>query len=396
MSINWLTSRLRRRTAPAKRHAPPPLAARLPMLEPLEGRKLLSGTAAVISTVADNRGLVQIRFNKALTNSTVTKKNIKVYTTGADGKFNTADDVAVSETVSYSASKKQITINSAVAADTQYRVKIFASKVKDIDGLKIDGEFKSGGKSGNGKQGGDFDFRVKRDTSANPVARFLTNSGTINVKLFRGATATNTATPIAVAHFLDWVNHADYDNLFATRLVQNFVLQMGAMKLNSNGLIDLTRNVPSGTYPYAGEPGNSNVAGTIAYALNGDIGGPTPVNSADTASNEFFFNIVSNTNLDTYNAGFHSGPFTVFGKIADSKSFAVLTAINQLHSLNLTGSSLDTGTVDLNNIPVQATVPVTGETPGGGPGGVTNKQVETFKDLLVVSRVSVLSKVSAV
>jgi cyclophilin family peptidyl-prolyl cis-trans isomerase len=364
-------------------------AAACCMAESLEPRQLLASAAAVVtSTVADNRGYVQIRFNKALQASTVSKSTARVFTAGVDGQLGTPDDVATAATVSYNKSKKTIVLKANVAADVAYRVKLYSSKIKDSNGLRIDGEFKTGGKSGNGTPGGDYQFRVKRDTGANPVVRFTTNLGDIDVRLFRGSSVFSTrATPINVAAFTQAVNAADYDNAFVHRLVKGVLAQWGGLKLTSTGQVDLVPDLEP-TDTITGEPGNSNLRGTLGYYLNG---GP------DTADNELYFNVKNNTssangglNLDDASSG--SGPFTVLGRITNSKGLAVLDAINALHRLDLSGPLQGTGS-SANNVPVRSSVTVTGETPT--KGGSSTKTLNTFKDLVVFSRVAVLGKVVA-
>jgi cyclophilin family peptidyl-prolyl cis-trans isomerase len=358
-------------------------------LESLEARRLFASTAAVVtSTIADNRGFVQIRFNKTLQASTVTKSTVRAFTAGTDGKLGTSDDVAASSTVSYNKSKKTVVLKANIAADVAYRVKLYSSKIKDSDGLRIDGEFKTGGKSGNGAPGGDYVFRVKRDTSATPIVRLTTNMGDIDVRLFRGSSVFSTrATPINVAAFLKAVNAGDYDNAFVHRLVKGVLAQWGGLKLTGAGQVDLVPDLDPGE-TITGEPGNSNLRGTLGFYLNG---GP------DTADNELYFNVKNNTstangglNLDDASSG--SGPFTVLGKIANSKGLKVLDAINALHRLDLSGPLQGTGS-SANNVPVRPSVTVTDET--AAKGGTTTKTLNTFKDLVVYSRVSVLSKVVA-
>lgn len=366
------------------------------MLEPLENRQLLSAAATVVSTVADNRGYVEIRFSKTLSAKTITTSSVRVFTPGADGLFNTSDDVLVKETLSYSNSKKTLTINAPVKFDTPYRVKLYSSKLKDSEGLKLDGELKAGGTSGNGVQGGNFEFRARRDTSATPIVRFFGNVGNVDVRLFRGASAFSTvATPLNVANFLKYVNGGDWDKVFINRLVNGFIAQLGGYKLTSKGLFtDVAKHSNPGDVP--AELGNSNTLGTLAFALPSQAGAQQlyGIDSKDAATNQFFFNLANNdgsngNNLNDLSSG--GGPFTVFGKVTSSKGLGILAAISGLHRLDQS-AQLQRG--DLNNIPVRSTVPVSGENPISG--GSTTKVLKTSQDLVVFSRVSVLTKVVAV
>jgi peptidyl-prolyl cis-trans isomerase A (cyclophilin A) len=368
-----------------------------PMLEPLEGRQLLASAAAIVtSTLADNRGYVEIRFNKGLQSKTVNTKSVRLFTPGADKVFGTIDDVKVTSKVSYSSSKKTVIINAQVPTDVSYRVKLYSSIIKDVDGLAIDGEFKSGGKSGNGTAGGNYQFRVKRDTGATPIAHFLGNIGNIDVRLFRGASSySNVATPGTVANFLKYVNSGSWDTLWINRLVNGFIAQMGTYKLTSTGKLDI---VASQTDPgdMPGEPGNSNVAGTLAFALPSEPDAQTQgLHSQDAGTNQFFFNLASNTFLDTLQGNPAQGPFTVFGKVTGAKSMAVLNAISSLKRLDLQSFRPTDPTGSLKSVAVRPSVPVQGDAGGGFSGGTTNKVLNTFQDLVVFSRVSILSKVVA-
>lgn len=379
MGIQWLKS-LGRRFSKSQQSQPTGPVPRQPMLEPLEGRQMLSAAAVVTSTLADNRGHVEIRFNKALDSKTLTKTSVRIFTAGTDNIFETSDDVVITTKIGYNSSKKMIILDSSVPADRAYRVKLYSSRIKDNEGLRIDGEFKTGGKSGNGTQGGDYQFRVRRDTGATPIARFTTNMGDIDIRLFRGASSFSTrATPLNVAAFLKVVNSSDYDDAFIHRVAKDFVVQMGGLRLTDSGQVDLVPGLAQAG-SIIGEPGNANSRGTVAFALS---------NGPNTADNEFFFNTTTNSNLDDSSNG---GPFTVFGKITNSKGLAVLDAINALHRLDLSTPLQGAGS-SVNNVPVKSTVTVQGE--NAISGGTTTKTLNTFKDLVVVSRIAVISKVVA-
>src|SRR5205823_5719133 len=83
--------------------------------------------------------------------------------------------------------------------------------------------------------------------------------------------------------------------------------------------------------PVASEHSQSNVAGTIAMALQGS---PANINSG---TDEFFFNLVDNnasgtTNLDSQN-------FTVFGHVADGSSMRVLNTFATFPTQNQAGTN---------------------------------------------------------
>ncbi len=124
------------------------------------------------------------------------------------------------------------------------------------------------------------------------VVRFETNFGNIDIEMKENEA------PNTVANFLNYVNNGDYDNSIIHRSVPNFVIQGGEFASDGNQLVEIPENSP-----VANEFNLSNVRGTLAMAkLN---------NQPDSATNNFFFNVVNNAaNLDSQNGG-----FTVFGEV---------------------------------------------------------------------------------
>jgi cyclophilin family peptidyl-prolyl cis-trans isomerase len=154
------------------------------------------------------------------------------------------------------------------------------------------------------------------------LVTFNTSDGPMHLELF------DTQAPQTVANFLDYVRSGAYNNLVFTRNESTFVLQGGALTLNSSGTnLDLVPTLPA----VANEFLNSNTEGTLAMAQ-----APGDPNSA---TNQFFVNLVNNS------ASLDSKKFTVFGKIADSGSQAVLDALKA------------TPTVDLSKQPIAKTFP---------------------------------------
>lgn len=137
------------------------------------------------------------------------------------------------------------------------------------------------------------------------TVRFQTNLGNIDVDLLPGAA------PLTVQNFLGYVNNKAYDNSIFHRSVSNFVIQGGGFRLSGNNVQEIPQN-PS----VRNEFRESNVRGTIAMAkLDGD---------PNSATNQWFFNLSNNNaaNLDRQNGG-----FTVFGRVRDAASLAVMDRI---------------------------------------------------------------------
>ncbi len=151
----------------------------------------------------------------------------------------------------------------------------------------------------------------------NPVVRFNTNFGPIDVELLPDDA------PKTVANFLGYLDRGDYDQSFLHRLVKDFVLQGGGYRF-VNGNVETIPTKP----PVMNEFKVSNVRGTIAMAKLGS--------DPDSATDEWFFNLADNSaNLDTQNGG-----FTVFGRVLDEASQAVIDRIAGLEVTNA-GSPFD-------------------------------------------------------
>jgi uncharacterized protein (TIGR03437 family) len=137
------------------------------------------------------------------------------------------------------------------------------------------------------------------------TVRFQTNLGNIDVDLLPGAA------PRTVQNFMTYVNGRAYDNSIFHRSVGNFIIQGGGFRLTGNNISAIPQNTP-----VVNEFRESNVRGTLAMAkLDGD---------PNSATNQWFFNLNNNNaaNLDRQNGG-----FTVFGRVRDAESLAVMDRI---------------------------------------------------------------------
>lgn len=125
---------------------------------------------------------------------------------------------------------------------------------------------------------------------AAPRVQFETNHGSIVVEL------APKAAPQTVKNFLRYVADGSYDGSLFHRIVPGFVVQGG-------GYNQQYQQLP--TYdPVVNESigGLSNKRGTIAMART---------QAVDSATRQFYFNLVNNTNLD----GAGQAGYTVFGQV---------------------------------------------------------------------------------
>lgn len=171
------------------------------------------------------------------------------------------------------------------------------------------------------------------ETPTNPVVVFETNLGDVYLELFP------LDAPNTVANFLQYVQRGHYSETMVHRHQSNFVVQLGGYEYtDTNGL----RRVFDETLaPVANEFGRSNQARTIAMAKFG--GQP------DSATNEWFINLSNNSSSLDNTAqpdNIDSGGFTVFGRVLGDASWAVVTAIRNLASRNLTTDPAFQGQVE--------------------------------------------------
>jgi cyclophilin family peptidyl-prolyl cis-trans isomerase len=349
----------------------------------------------VTSCISDNRGEVQITLNGQANPATVTRTSVQMYTAGDDEKLGTSDDVKVRAPVGWSANAKRITVRGNLPPNTKYRIRLVSSRLLDLSGRMLDGEFKGVFPAGNSKPGGNFDVQTRDDVSNNPTVRLNTTEGVINLKMYRGIK------PITVANFLSYADSGRYDNIFWTRSVANFVIQTGGLQIDPE--FDIVTQAPADS-PIVNEFDDngviSNRRGTVAFAKQ--TGDP------NSAMNEFFMNVQDNGGDDPYSLDEQNGGFTVFAQLADAASYAVMDAIGgfptvALHNpVSAEGILPDYSPVTLTDVPVRDPNLLTGEVqtvevpPDPFPPRtqfVVKEGLDPARDLIIVRRTSLLMKV---
>lgn len=132
--------------------------------------------------------------------------------------------------------------------------------------------------------------------SADTVVRFDTTLGQFDVLLYEDSAVSET-----VRNFLGYVTDGDYDDTIFHRLAENsrsgelFVLQGGGFSHDDTGAVTISTDAPIQL-----ETQFSNTRGTIAMARTSAL---------NSATSQFFFNLVDNTFLD--------GPtgYAVYGEV---------------------------------------------------------------------------------
>ncbi len=127
----------------------------------------------------------------------------------------------------------------------------------------------------------------------NPVVVIDTSMGKITVELFEAKA------PISVKNFLKYVDDKHYDGTIFHRIIPTFMIQGGGME---PGMKEKRSNAP---IKNESTNGLSNERGTLAMARTND---------PDSATAQFFINVVDNKALDRSAA---SAGYAVFGKVID-------------------------------------------------------------------------------
>ena len=142
--------------------------------------------------------------------------------------------------------------------------------------------------------------------------------GEIDIELF------DTAAPLTVANFMNYVNSGAYNNSFIHRSVPGFVIQGGGYSYTNTPSGTTYFHIPTGpSVQNEFSASRSNIRGTIAMAKLSS--------NPDSATSEWFINLTNNsTNLDYQNGG-----FTVFGRVIGN-GMDVVDAIANLQVWNAT------------------------------------------------------------
>ncbi|GFO59380.1 peptidyl-prolyl cis-trans isomerase [Geomonas silvestris] len=148
----------------------------------------------------------------------------------------------------------------------------------------------------------------------NPQVVMETSMGTVKIELFKDKA------PISVRNFLSYVKEAYYDDTIFHRVIKSFMIQGGGLDENMQ---------PKKTkFAIKNEATNGlkNVRGTLAMARTSVV---------DSATSQFFINVVDNAFLD------HSGKtpdrfgYAVFGQVVEGMD--IVDAIREVKTGNKAG-----------------------------------------------------------
>jgi peptidyl-prolyl cis-trans isomerase A (cyclophilin A) len=114
--------------------------------------------------------------------------------------------------------------------------------------------------------------------------------------------------PITVANFLAHLDHGDYDATVFHRVIPTFVIQGGGWTpdLKERAKADAAAGRPDAPIKNEWTNGLKNLRGTIAMARDA---------APDTATREFYINVVDNPKLDTPRPTTGGAGYAVFGRV---------------------------------------------------------------------------------
>lgn len=184
-----------------------------------------------------------------------------------------------------------------------------------------------------------------RDTANTPAredlrfVRLVTTAGDIDLELDA------TRAPIGVANFLGYASRGEYNGTIFHRTVPGFVIQGGGY---TTALVELKG---SPTIKNEWQNGLKNNRGTIAWARDTD---------PDTATREFYINLVDNAKLDTPRDVSGKAGYAVFGRVISGMDVVDTIASGTLYELPAR---------DMKHIPVEPTVVLRVESLGAPAAG---------------------------
>lgn len=150
------------------------------------------------------------------------------------------------------------------------------------------------------------------------TVRVATDKGPIDLQLY------DQAAPVTVANFLNYVRRGAFDGTFFHRLATGFVLQGGGYVFNDNAAPRVSHIATDSPIVLEASTSRSNLRGTVAMARS---------NAANSATSEWYINLVDNKFLDPSSPG--TG-YAVFGRVS-APSMGVVNAIEALNWVNASG-----------------------------------------------------------
>lgn len=132
--------------------------------------------------------------------------------------------------------------------------------------------------------------------STTPKVLMETSMGNVTIELFKDKA------PISVRNFLSYVNDGYYDGLTFHRVIPSFMIQGGGLDA------DLQPKKTKFAIKNEATNGLKNLRGTLAMARTGVV---------DSATSQFFINVVDNAFLDHKGKRPEDFGYAVFGRVVE-------------------------------------------------------------------------------
>ncbi len=129
---------------------------------------------------------------------------------------------------------------------------------------------------------------------AGPIVEMKTNLGTLKIEL------NEKKAPLTVKNFLAYVDQQFYDGTIFHRVISNFMIQGGGYDM------DEKKKKPSDPIQNEAANGLKNRKGSISMART---------NVVDSATSQFFINLVDNKSLDHRGTASREFGYAVFGQV---------------------------------------------------------------------------------
>jgi len=136
--------------------------------------------------------------------------------------------------------------------------------------------------------------QVTAQTAANPKVLLKTSKGNITLELFPAKA------PVTVKNFLSYVNDKFYNGTIFHRVIKGFMIQGGGLTE------DMHQKAARPPIKNEAANGLKNVRGTVAMARSAVV---------DSATCQFFINLVDNPNLDHRDNTEEGFGYCVFGRV---------------------------------------------------------------------------------
>ncbi len=162
----------------------------------------------------------------------------------------------------------------------------------------------------------------------NPTVVMTTSAGTITIELY------GDKAPITVKNFLGYVDDKFYDGTIFHRVISNFMVQGGGF------LPGMSQKKTKANIKNESTNGLSNKVGTLAMART---------SVPDSASSQFFINLVDNEFLDRAKSQDGVG-YCVFGKVTEG-----MDVVNKIKAVK-TGTKAGHENVPLQDVTIQSVV----------------------------------------